>query len=129
PANAPYDWLVLAWAVNIAWHPPNPEPERYACVQATGAVDATPESLLQHYTRHFLSTVNRWADRGFESIARAWQTNAAGIGETLVLGTGQRDEAGTFEGLNESGRILRTNGEGQRDTLDAALALAVKIEA
>lgn len=136
--GVPYNWLVLAWAVNVGWHPPNPEPERYASVQATGAVDVTPESLLQGYARHFLSAINRWAEHGFGATGRAWQRNAEGIGEAFTLGANgtASDEvgsAGIFTGLDERGRILLASEDAGRDdaevaAIDAGRALDASID-
>ena len=36
-----YDWLVIGIMVNVALHPPNPEPERYNSVHASGAPEVT----------------------------------------------------------------------------------------
>lgn len=124
----PFDYLVLAWAVNVARHPPNPEPERYNALHASGAGDVTPAALLEAYARHFLSAINRWAQDGFEPVRRAWLDRADGIGERVLLAAtrGEAAVAGTVTGLDERGRALVETDGGRTVHVESARALAAR---
>ena len=105
PADSadPLPWLVLGVSVNVAEHPPNPEPERFNSIHASGTPDATVESLVEGFSRHFLSWINRWAEEGFAPVRKAWMLRADGIGETLTLDLGGGKLSGKFKGINELG--------------------------
>lgn len=115
PGSDPYEWLVLGVMINIALHPPNPEPEEFASVHASGAMDVTVADVLEDFARYFLHWINRWADEGFAPIARQWQIRANGIGEAIELHVADAKLRGTFVELDEEGRlVLSLPGEGER---------------
>ena len=110
--SEPYEWLVVGAMVNVALHPPNPEPEEYNSVHASGSPEVTVPQLLEEYARYFLHWINRWAEGGFVPIGRQWQIRADGIGEEMTLELGTRRLEGTFVELDEQGRlVLRSPGQ------------------
>lgn len=100
----PYPWLVLGVSINVAEHPPNPEPERFNSIHASGTPEATVEELLEGFSRHFLSWINRWAEQGFDPVRRAWTLRADGIGEPATLRIGGKELKGKLMGINERGK-------------------------
>ena len=80
PARDPYPALVLGASVNVAAHPPQPEPEEYNSIHASGAADITVTDVLEAYASHFLAWSSRWADEGFAPLRRAWRIRADGLG-------------------------------------------------
>jgi BirA family biotin operon repressor/biotin-[acetyl-CoA-carboxylase] ligase len=105
----PYEWLVVGTMINVALHPPNPEPEEFNSVHASGASEVTVPQLLEDYTRYFLNWINRWAEDGFVPIGRQWQIRADGVGEEMELDFADRHLQGTFVELDEKGKlVLRT---------------------
>jgi BirA family biotin operon repressor/biotin-[acetyl-CoA-carboxylase] ligase len=102
----PYDWLTLGLMINIEQHPPNPEPEEFNSVHASGAADVTVAQVLEDFARYFLKWINRWAEDGFEPIGRQWQIRADGIGDELELHIGDRHLRGSFVKLDEQGRLV-----------------------
>ncbi len=110
----PYPWLVLGVSVNVAEHPPNPEPERFNSIRASGTPDATVEGLLESFSRHFLSWINRWAEEGFAPVRKAWMLRADGIGEGLRLDLGAETLSGKLQGLNDLGEVELELDDGSR---------------
>lgn len=108
----PYEWLIVGFMLNIEQHPPNPEPEEFNSVHASGAAEVTQEQVLEDLASYFLSWINRWAEDGFESIARQWQIRADGIGEEMTLCMGDQAVVGTFVEVDEQGRLV-LGGAGQ----------------
>jgi BirA family biotin operon repressor/biotin-[acetyl-CoA-carboxylase] ligase len=105
----PYEWLVVGAMINVALHPPNPEPDEFNSVHASGATEVTVPQLLEDYARYFLSWINRWAEDGFVPIGRQWQIRADGVGEDMRLDIDDRTLQGNFVELDEQGRlVLRT---------------------
>ncbi len=98
-----YPWLVLGVSINVAEHPPNPEPERFNSIHASGTPEATVEGLLEGFSRHFLAWINRWAEQGFDPVRRAWTLRADGIGEPVTLSIGDNELKGRLTGINDRG--------------------------
>jgi BirA family biotin operon repressor/biotin-[acetyl-CoA-carboxylase] ligase len=101
----PYPWLVLGLSVNVAHHPPNPEPERFNSMHASGTPEANVGELLEAYCRHFLSWVNRWAEEGFGPVHKTWLQRADGVGGDIRLRVDDEIIEGRFGKLDSQGRI------------------------
>ncbi len=105
------DWLVIG--VEIPYLPPagdtfgntSPQnepgnhPDRTSLVEE-GCLEVTPLKLLESWSRHTLTWINRWLDDGFQPLHAAWLERAWGMGEELP------DGSGTFMGLDELGGML-----------------------
>lgn len=115
----PYEWLVVGAMINVAVHPPNPEPEEYNSVHASGTPEVTVAEILEDYARYFLHWVNRWAEDGFVPIGRQWQMRADGIGEEMFIEIGDRRLEGTFVELDEQGRLVMRSP----DRVDARVSI------
>lgn len=102
----PYEWLTVGVMINVERHPPNPEPEEFNSVRASGAAEVTVVQVLEDFARYFLSWINRWAEDGFEPIARQWRIRADGIGDELELHIGDERLRGSFVKLDERGRLV-----------------------
>ncbi len=116
----PYPWVVLGLSVNVAEHPPNPEPEQFNSIHASGTPEASVENLLEGFVRHFLSWINRWAEEGFEPVRRAWTLRADGIGESMRMTLGQQTLTGTFKGIGVRGDAELELEDGTLRTVQAA---------
>lgn len=121
----PYEWLALGVMVNVAEHPPNPEPEEFVSVHASGATDVTVAQVLEGFARYFLHWINRWAENGFGPIAHQWQLRADGVGEEMTVRVGEQTHRGTFVEVDEEGRlVLLESGQiEQRISVNAFFAL------
>ncbi len=111
----PYEWLTVGVMINVEEHPPNPEPEEFNSVHASGAAEVTVAQVLEDFARYFLNWINRWAEDGFVPIARQWQIRANGIGEDLELHMGDQRLHGTFVEVDEQGKLVMTSpGQAER---------------
>lgn len=110
-----YRWLAIGLNVNVAGHPPNPEPERFNSMHASGTEDVTAGALLDVYCRHFLSWINRWADEGFAPARKAWVQRADGLGEDFVRQVGAETVEGILREPDSEGRgvIEQADGTGR----------------
>ncbi len=123
PSRDPHPDLILGLSVNIASHPPQPEPERYNSIHACGAFDIASNDMLEAYAGHFLSWSSRWADEGFAPIRRAFRIRMQDLGQQreLRLPSGEtiRDR---IEDIDENGSLItsgRNIGAGEYFGLDA----------
>lgn len=108
-----YDWLAVGLMVNVASHPPNPEPEEFNSVHASGAPEVTAAQVLEDFSRYFLTWINRWAEDGFEPIARHWQQRADGLGEPVEAVLAGRTVRGVFSHVDELGRLVARSDTGE----------------
>ena len=102
----PYEWLTLGVMINVEQHPPNPEPEEYNSVHASGAPEVTAVQVLEDFARYFLNWINRWAEDGFEPILRQWQIRADCAGEDMELPMGDQCLRGRVVEVDGLGRLV-----------------------
>ena len=114
PACDPYRALVLGASVNVATHPPQPEPEEYNSIHASGARDITVVDVLEAYASHFLSWSSRWAEEGFGPIRRAWRIRADGLGADAVIRLLDGPVEGRIDDVDEHGALVLDTGRGTR---------------
>ena len=118
PARDPYPAFVLGASVNVAVHPPQPEPEEYNSIHASGAPDIGVIDLLEAYASHFLAWSSRWADEGFAPLRRAWRIRADGLGSHSEIPLIHRAVRGRLEDVDERGAlVLDTDGGPRRITV------------
>ena len=114
-ARGQREWMAIAVSVNVGWHPPNPEPETFNSLHASGSPEVTVPALLEDVSRYFLSWINRWADEGFEPVRRAWTARIGDRAEPVSIRVGELEARGALTGLDPAGNIrLRGDGDGER---------------
>ena len=114
PARDPYPALVLGASVNVAMHPPQPEPEEYNSIHASGACDVTVVDVLEAWASHFLAWSSRWADEGFERLRRAWRIRADGFGSQRTVRLPGATLEGRMDDVDEHGALVLTTATGVR---------------
>ena len=114
PARDPYPALVLGVSVNVAMHPPQPEPEEYNSIHASGAREVTVVDVLEAYASHFLAWSSRWADDGFGPIRRAWRIRADGIGSDGDIALLDGSVRGRIDDVDEHGALMLATASGPR---------------
>ena len=114
PARDPYPALVLGASVNVAAHPPQPEPEEYNSIHASGAPDIGVIDLLEAYASHFLAWSGRWADEGFAPLRRAWRIRADGLGSHSEIALIRGAIQGRLEDVDPQGALVLDTGGGPR---------------
>ena len=114
PACDPYPALVLGASVNVATHPPQPEPEEYNSIHASGAHDIAVVDVLEAYASHFLAWSSRWADEGFAPLRRAWRIRADGLGADAEIRLLPGPIRGHVDDVDEHGALALDTGEGPR---------------
>jgi BirA family biotin operon repressor/biotin-[acetyl-CoA-carboxylase] ligase len=111
-ANDRYEWLVLGIAVNVESAPEELDPPATS-LWLEGAPEVTVSGLLEVFSRHFLSWINRWAEEGFKPIHRAWSIRPHGLGQPMTLELGSERLRGKFVELDEQGALHMDLGNGQ----------------
>jgi BirA family biotin operon repressor/biotin-[acetyl-CoA-carboxylase] ligase len=101
--------VAIGIGVNCAHHPDGtawPATD----LAAAGAL-VTPDALLAELGAAMTRRLTQWAQgEGFASIRADWLKRAAGVGGDIRVRLPEREFSGRFEGLDETGRLLVTEG-------------------
>ncbi|MFQ5993873.1 MAG: biotin--[acetyl-CoA-carboxylase] ligase [Acidiferrobacterales bacterium] len=119
PGSEGHDWLVLGAAVNVQNHPEDMDPPATSLV-AEGTPDATDAALLEYFTRHFLSWINRWAEEGFAPVRKMWMQQADGIGKPIEVRLETETVRGNFADIDEQGALIIALPNGGRRSVSVA---------
>lgn len=107
------EWMNIVVAVNVASHPALALPPA-GSVHESGSPDVSVTQILEGYTRHFLSNINRWAESGFESVRKSWMQRADLLDEPVVLSLEGGDIEGRFKGVGAEGDLYFECVTGER---------------
>ena len=101
--------VAIGIGVNCAHHPDGtawPATD----LAARGAL-VTPDALLAALAAAMARRLAQWdRGQGFASIRADWLKRAAGVGGDIRVRLPEREFSGRFEGLDETGRLLVTEG-------------------
>ena len=99
------DWLVVGLDLPIlqTGDAPGENPDKTALYDE-GCADVAPDRLLESWTRHTLTWINRWEDEGNAPLHAEWMGLVQGVGEPVERG----GRTGTFLGVDERfGMLIR----------------------
>ena len=102
--------VAVGIGVNCAHHP---DGTAYPATDlaAAGAL-VTPDALLAELAAAMTRRLAQWGQgEGFASIRADWLKRAAGLGGDVRVRLPEREFSGRFEGLDETGRLLVTEGD------------------
>lgn len=107
------DWLILGIAVNVKSHPADTIFPASNLIEEARA-EVSEIDVLEGFSRHFLSWINRWAEEGFAPVLRAWMQRADNIGETREITVQGEVLSGTFTEVDELGAMVLQLDGGKR---------------
>ncbi|MBY8977252.1 DUF4444 domain-containing protein [Rhodobacteraceae bacterium NNCM2] len=107
------DWLVVGVEVPFRFDDDEPgrNPQK-TCLIEEGCGEVTPHRLLESWSRHMLTWINRREHDGISPLHAEWRSRAWGIGEPLDEGAAYGP--GNFMGLDERAGMLVKNGDTTR---------------
>jgi len=104
-SGAKVDWVVVGVGVNVA-SAPSDTPYPATSLVAEGAEDASIETVLGSFARHFLRWRDLWFERGFAPLRAAWLARAQGLGGPVEVQFENRRLSGRFADLDADGALL-----------------------
>lgn len=124
----PPAWLIIHADVNIdiplpeAWDVDNP----ITSLKSLGFEDITAAGLLENYSRHLLTWVNRWEDDGFAPVRSQWLNHVPSRDEPIEIEVGESKTggeriSGVFHDIGDDGALVLEAG-GKPRTIDPATA-------
>lgn len=87
---------------------------------AEAGVTVTAEALFSALAEAWVGHAETWREgRGFPAIRDAWLSRAAGLGAPIGVDIDGTVRRGTFETIDEGGRLVVRGGDGTMDTITA----------
>ena len=109
---------VIGIGINCAHHPQD-TPYAATDLSARGTA-VTPPQMFGALSAAMVKWLARWdRGRGFAAIRAEWLTHAAGIGGDIVVRLPNRQLAGKFESLDETGRLMLRVPDGHLEAITA----------
>lgn len=99
------EWLVIGMGLNVRHHPATAAYPT-TCLAEEGAPEVSVEAACREYVSSLARWHAVWAQDGFAPIRKAWLENSAGLGNPIVVRLADREEHGTFAGLDTDGVLL-----------------------
>ena len=110
--------VVMGFGVNVAATPQG-LPYRATCLRQM-QYDTRAEDLFVHLTDAIVDAARVWdRGRGFARIRERWIADAAGLGATVTVRTGDTRVHGIFETIDGAGRLVVRSEDGTRRTVTA----------
>lgn len=112
PADAGVpQWIVLGVDVNLQ-SAQDIQGTETASVCQEGAVALSSARLLEDFSKHLLSWIDRWANDGFMPIRRVWLARAWGLHKSFEFQGRGGPIHGTFEDLDDDGGLMLETTQG-----------------
>jgi BirA family biotin operon repressor/biotin-[acetyl-CoA-carboxylase] ligase len=116
--------VAVGIGVNCISHPTGTDYPATDLAAAGAAI--SPESLFPALSIKMLGRLAQWnGGEGFSTIRADWLARAAGAGETVRVRLAEGEIIGTFETLDEAGRLVLTLPGGGRETIAAGEVVAL----
>jgi BirA family biotin operon repressor/biotin-[acetyl-CoA-carboxylase] ligase len=110
PPSGP-DGVVIGIGVNVCQAPRDLLYPATSLAQS--GVDVTAEALFQALAETWVEQESLWnAGHGFAAIRDRWLTHAAGLGAPIAVRLGAEIVRGTFETIDEAGRLVVRAADG-----------------
>jgi len=110
--------LVIGIGVNVR-HAPAGVPYPVASLAGCGA-DTNAETLFAALSDAWVEFESLWEEgRGFPAIRDRWLSRAAGLGAPIAVKLGEDMHRGTFETIDDEGRLILRSGDGSARAVSA----------
>jgi BirA family biotin operon repressor/biotin-[acetyl-CoA-carboxylase] ligase len=77
------------------------------------------KEFMNNLSARFFAWYAVWQEKGFGPIRNAWLDHAVGLGEEIKIRSGNDEQTGVFEALNEQGALILRSGDGTAQTITA----------
>jgi len=112
-------WLVLGIGLNVAHFPEDSEFPATSLRFEGAPAEVTDLAVLESFSRHFLSWVNRWLEEGFAPIRKTWLSHAYRLGEEIRVNLPRESLTGRFVDLDETGTLTLELPNGEKRQIAA----------
>ncbi len=71
-----------------------------------GCAEVSAGDLLESFTRHLLTWINRWHDDGFDPVRAMWLRHSRSHGSDVAVDADGTRYFGTFKGIDDDGAMM-----------------------
>jgi BirA family biotin operon repressor/biotin-[acetyl-CoA-carboxylase] ligase len=118
--------VVLGIGINCLHHPEGTE---YPATDLSAAgAHVTPENLIGALSRAMVARIAQWhRGEGFAAIRGDWLKRADGLGRGIRVRLHDRETAGVFETIDESGRLVLRRADGSPELIAAGDVFPLRV--
>ncbi|MFQ5773214.1 MAG: biotin--[acetyl-CoA-carboxylase] ligase [Kiloniellaceae bacterium] len=113
------DWLILGVGVNVRSFPKDTDFPATSLHFEGAPREVSHVDVLEAFSRHFLTWVNRWLDDGFAPVRQGWLNHAHARGEEIEVRLPRETLHGTFRDLDERGALVLELSDAKRRVIAA----------
>jgi len=113
------DWLVIGLGANVTSFPTQARYPATSLHFEGCPASVTAVELLEAFSRHCLSWINRWLDDGFAPIRQTWLNHAEGLSKEIEVRLPQETLTGRFEDLDAQGALRLVLPDGSERSIAA----------
>lgn len=110
-------WLAVSCSVNVRSGPEDLSLPALSILEAEGSTDLTANTLLESWSRQFVSLINLWSEHGFERIFSLWQIRHESIGKKFKLQHNGVSQEGKSVDLTPRGELVLLIADGSKITV------------
>ena len=111
-------WVVIGVGINIDDYPED-VPFPATCLRAAGVEIISAKIVLSRFVYNFIHAYDSWCRDGFEVIKKQWTDYAYSLGFPAEIAAGDNHYKGAFQGIDDYGRLLLQESDGNVRTVSA----------
>lgn len=111
-------WVAVGVGINIDAYP---EETAFpaTCLRSSGVEIISAKIVLSRFVYNFIHAYDTWCNSGFESIRARWIESAWRLGFPTEVVVGNDHYSGTFQGIDDYGRLQLQEHNGQIRSISA----------
>lgn len=111
-------WVVVGVGINIDDYPKD-VPFPATCLRASGVEIISAKIVLSRFVYNFIHAYDEWLNEGFPAIRKRWLESAYRLGFPTDVAIGDQVTSGSFQGIDDYGRLLLQQADNQIRTISA----------
>lgn len=106
------EWLLLGLSVNVKSCPEDTAFPATSLLEVEGEIEFDRIDVLEGFSRHFLSWINRWAEDGLPPVLETWRARAVGVGDEAAIDIDGETLRGKLSGIDDQGSAILEREDG-----------------
>ncbi len=111
-------WVVVGIGINID-HYPDDVAFPATCLRETGVEIISAKIVLSRFVYNFIHHYDSWCEDGFDPVKKQWVESAYKLGFPIQARVGMEAYTGSFQGIDDLGRLLLQEADGTLRTISA----------
>lgn len=120
--NEEQQWVVIGIGINID-HYPGQVMFPATCLRESGVEIISAKIVLSRFVYNFINAYDLWAADGFDQTRQYWTDHAYRLGYPTDVLMGDTLVQGAFQGIDQYGRLMLQQSDGEIRTISAGEVL------